>query len=312
MSALGELEIFTTIVEEESFTDAADVLGVSKSHVSKQLRRLEDRLGARLLNRTTRQQSLTDVGAAFYERCRQILDDLEEAEQAVNRMQTAPHGTLRLTVPMSFGINYLAEATTEFMREHEALKVELSFADRVVDLIAEGFDLAVRIGVLEDSGLMARKLADMERFIVASPGYLEEHGAPTSLDDLDDHECLLYSYQRTGASWPLRGPDGTEKLVRVDGRFRANNGDALLEAARCGIGLAFLPDFITAGALERGELVTVLDEWVDDRPAIWALYPHTRHLSAKVRLYIDFLVERFGPVAPWTRKARGESRPAEE
>lgn len=297
MSTLADLEIFVKVVEEESFTRAADSLGVSKSYVSKQVRALEDRLGARLLNRTTRQQSLTDVGSAFYSRARQILADLEEAELAVTQMQSTPRGTLRLSVPMSFALGYLNSAIADFMIAYPDLDVDVSLADRIVDLIDEGFDLAVRIGVLSDSSLFVRRIAPIQRLLVASPDYLDAHGTPSHPDDLAQHQCLIYAY--ISPTWSFRNADGDELQVTVSGPYRANNGEALREAACKGLGLAVLPDFLICDQLRSGELVKVIPEWCKDNAAVWALYPHNRHLSAKVRLFVDFLVDRFSPEPPW-------------
>lgn len=297
MGRLDELEAFVKVVEVESFSEAARQLGISKSYVSKQVSRLEDRLGARMLNRTTRQLTLTDVGAVFYERCVAILDELEEAELAVNDLQSRPRGTLRMSVPMSFGVQYLSKMVSGFMAEHPDLDVELSLSDRVVNIVDEGFDMAIRIGTLKDSSLIARRLTPVGSRVVGSPAYFEEHGTPKHPRDLKNHECLRYAYFSTGTIWHFNR-DGEEVSVKVDGRMTANNGHALLEAARQGVGLVLLPDFFLPEALANNELVHVLGEWDCDTGAIWALYPHNRHLSAKVRLFVDYLVDQF-ETPPW-------------
>ena len=297
MSKFSELEVFTRVIDEESFSGAARELGVSKSYVSKQISKLEDRLGVQLLQRTTRTMKMTDVGRAFYERARAILDELDAAELAVSNLHSSPRGTLRMSVPMSFGVRYVAPALAEFMNAYPDLEVDIGFVDRTVDLVDEGYDMAVRIGQLEDSSLVARKLAPMRQVLVASPAYLEKHGAPKRPDDLRQHACLTYVYQRTGSTWRFTR-DGEDVSVKVTGPLRANNGDALLEAARAGVGVSILPDFFVNADLNSGELVELLPEHDCGRSAIWALYPHNRHLSTKVRLVVDHLAETFAQ-APW-------------
>lgn len=298
MDRLAALEIFVKVVELQSFTDAASVLGISKSHCSKQVRRLEDRLQVRLINRTTRQISATGAGQAFYERCARVLESLDEAEQAIGQMQQRPTGTLRLSGPLAFGVRYLGPAVASFMAQHDTLTVDLRLADRRVDLVDEGFDMAIRIGALSDSSLIARKLAPIRTVLCASPAYLASNPPISHPRDLRDHSCLRYHYQATGPSWHFRHRDGREEAVRVSGRFLADNGDVMVEAAVAGLGVVYVPDFLAAGPLRRGELVPLLPAWLHERTALWALYPHTRHLSAKVRLFIDFLAERFADV-PW-------------
>lgn len=299
MSKLSELEIFVSVVDHEGFSAAARALDVSKSHVSKQISRLEDRLGARLLNRTTRQVTLTDGGRAFYERCSQILEELEEAETAVSQMQSSPRGTLRVTVPMSFGLGYIAPAIGDFMSQYPELDVDMHMTDRKVDLVEEGYDLAIRVGKLSDSSLIVRKIAPATGYVCASPAYLEAHGVPQNPEDLVDHDCLLYTYLRTGSTWRLERADGQVASVEVSGRFRANNGTALVAAACRGLGLVLSPEFICADAIRDGSLQRVLEEWTLSTGAIWALYPHRRHLSAKVRLFVDFLIDQFADQPPW-------------
>ncbi len=297
MERFEGLEAFVAVVDEGSFTAAANALGVSKSYMSKQVSALENRLGARLMNRTTRSLSLTAAGRGFYERCSQILEEIEEAERAVMQLQTEPRGLLRMSVPLSFGTRWIAPAVADFMAEHDELEMDVDFSDRKVDLIDEGFDLVIRIGVLEDSSFAFRKLAPVRLLVCASPEYLEEHGTPEHPDDLVGADCFEYAYAASSTWYFRRGDE--DKHVRVGGRLRANNGEALLEACIRGQGIALMPDFLAAAPLRRGELVHFLDEWVDnERRAIWALYPHSRHLSAKVRQFVDFLADRMEP-CPW-------------
>lgn len=297
MGRLDELEAFVKVVEVESFSEAGRQLGISKSYVSKQLSKLEDRLGARLLNRTTRQLTLTEVGAMFYERCVEVLEGLEEAELAVSQLQGTPKGVLRLSLPMSFGVRYLSPVVAEFMSKYSDLAVEISFSDRTVNIIDEGFDLAVRIGTLKDSSLIARKIANTRGYVVASPEFLERHGEPSHPSELKDIPCLRYTYQSNGSNWRF-DLDGEEVSVKVDGPMTVNNGDAIMEAARQGVGCAVLPDFFIHEYLKSGELKSILSEWNCSGNGIWAIYPHNRHLSAKVRLFVDFLAESFART-PW-------------
>ncbi len=297
-SRFEALELFVAVVDHEGFSAAARALGVSKSHVSKQVTALEDRLGARLLNRTTRQQTLTDSGRTLYDSARQVLADLQEAEQAITQLQECPRGTLRVSMPMSFGTSYLAEPIADFMAQYQRLAVEATLADRRVNLLEEGYDLAIRIGRLDDSSLIARKLAAYRMVAVGSPAYFAEHGRPDTPAALGAHQLLLYAYQHGGRSWTFRNSRG-EQAVKVDGRLVANNGEVLLAAARQGLGLVWVPSFLVADDLAAGGLEEVLSEHSVSR-GVWAVYPHSRHVSAKVRLFVDFLVACFAE-PPWQR-----------
>ncbi|MEQ8665715.1 MAG: LysR family transcriptional regulator [Rhodospirillales bacterium] len=298
MRSLDEIEAFTAVVERGGFTQAARHLGVGKSAISKQVARLEDRLGARLLNRTTRKISTTEVGRAFYDRCSRIIADLGDAERAVRDLQAEPRGLLRVNAPMSFGVMYLAEAVAAFMSDHPELSIDLDLSDRLVDVVEEGYDLAVRITRLPDSTMIARKLAPFDRVICASPSYWRRHGRPQSPDDLIHHNCLQYSYLSTQNEWTFDNGD-QHHAVHVNGNLSANNGEALRAAAIAGHGVLNTPLFIVAGALRNGQLESVLDEYGSTGAAIYAVYPHNRHLSAKIRLFVDFLADRFGESSPW-------------
>lgn len=298
MSRIMDLETFVEVVVQGSFTHAADKLGVSKSYVSKQIAALEDHLGVRLLNRTTRKIATTDAGQAFYERARRILDDVEEAERSVMQLNTAPRGILKMSAPVSFGLHYVTPIVAMFMCDNPELSVELDFSDREVDVIDEGFDLVIRIGQLADSSFIARKIAPVRLITCASPDYLKRRGTPRTPHDLSHHECQHYTYQTSPSAWRFESESGEVAHVTVSGRMKANNGVALLEASRRGIGISILPDFIANEDIQNGSLVEVLQDWTPGHRAIWALYPHNRHLSAKVRLFIDFLAEHLNP-APW-------------
>lgn len=298
---LGAMAVFARVIEAESFSSAARELGLSKSAVSKQIARLEDELGVRLLNRTTRRLSLTEAGTAFYEGCRRVVAEAEAAELAVTQLAAAPRGRLKVNAPMSFGVREVGPALPEFMACYPELSVELVLNDRVVDLVEEGFDIAVRIARLGDSSLIARRLAPCRHVLCAAPDYLAVRGTPRSVEDLKEHDCLQYSYQHSGEAWHLSGPGG-EQQVRVRGRLRVNNGDALLTAALGGLGVALLPSFICGDDLRAGRLVHLLAEWGGPaETAVYAVYPASRNLSPKVRVLVDFLAARFGPMPSWDR-----------
>ncbi|MFB6264361.1 MAG: LysR family transcriptional regulator [Bradymonadaceae bacterium] len=293
MHRFAQIEMLVAVVEEGSFTAAAERLNVSKSHVSRQVADLEERMGVRLLNRTTRQISTTPEGASFVERCAGILEEFERAERALTQRRRDPVGTLKIAAPMSFGIKYLSPVLADFLNEYDGIDAEVHFSDRKVDVVDEGFDVAVRAGRLEDSSLIVRKLRDVDGHVCASPDYLDEHGRPEHPRDLTDHDCLLYSYLSAGERWIFER-DGREEAVPVSGSLTANNGEALTEAARRDVGLILCPEFIVADALERGDLVRLLDDWSIHSGGVWVLYPHRRHLAAKVRVFVDYLQDRLG------------------
>jgi len=299
MDRLGGMAVFAKVVETGSFSAAARALGLSKSAVSKQVAALEARLGARLLNRTTRTLSLTDPGLAFHDRAVRILAEAEEAERAVSLLQSEPRGLLRVNAPVTFGVEHLAPLVARLMARHPELQVDLTLEDRMVDLVAEGHDVAVRIGRPADSSLIARKLAPSRRVVVASPDHVARHGAPQRPEDLRDHPCLRYAYMLRGDEWALCGPGGREATVRVGGRLRANNGDALRCAAEAGLGVALMPTFIVGESLRAGRLVRLLPGWSDEEGVVCAVWPTSRFLSPKVRALVDFLAEALGPAPYW-------------
>jgi len=294
----GEYEIFVRVVETGGFSTAARDLSISRSAVSKQVARLEDRLGARLLNRTTRRLSPTEAGLIFYERAAMIVTEIEEAERSVTALHTEPRGTLRINAPMSFGIRHVSPAMPDFMSRHPDISVDLTLNDRVVDLVDEGYDLAIRIGRLKDSSLISRRLAPLQQIVCATPDYWARHGKPTHPKQLQDHNCLLFSYLSTGSDWLFR-ENGKLLSVTVSGNFRANNGDSLRTAALGGLGVVLSPSFIIDKELRSGAIEPVLQEYLNFGGGIHMVYPHNRHLSAKVRAFVDFMVERFGPEPYW-------------
>lgn len=289
---------FVQVVEGGSFSAAARGLGLTRSAVSRQIAGLEDRLGARLLNRTTRRLSTTEAGAVYHEHCARILAEAAAAERAVADLDGAPRGLLRINAPMSFGQNHLGPAIAEFLAAHPAVKVELMLDDRVVDLVGEGYDVAVRIAELPPSTLIARRLAVNHRVLCAAPAYLARAGRPQRPEDLTHHACLGYTYMTTGNDWRFRGPEGPV-TVRIDGAISANNGDVLRQMGLAGLGILLSPTFIVGDDLRAGRLVPLLEEWTDADTGIYAVYPHSRHLSPKVRAVVDFLVTRFGPRPYW-------------
>jgi len=300
MDKLTSMAVFAHVVEANSFTSAATQLGMSRSAVSKAVAGLESRLGARLLNRTTRRLALTEVGQAFYERCARIVAEAEDAELAVSHLQATPRGTLRVNAPVSFGSLHLAPLLPDFLIRHPEVRVDIALVDRMVDLIEEGYDLAVRVGTLQDSSLIARRLADTHLVVCAAPAYWDRRGRPHEPQALSQHSCLTYAYQHNPNEWPFMGPKGRFS-VRVSGPLLANNGDLTIAAARAGLGVAVLPSFLCGADLAAGRLEAVLSEWMLPPGGIHAVYPHARHLSAKVRAFIDFLVERLSP-PPWEAK----------
>ena len=298
MDRFTSLLAFVRTVERGSQAAAARELGITPAMVGRHLRALEDRLGTRLLHRSTATQSLTAAGTAFHARAVSVLEQLDAAEHATADPGTAPRGLLRVNGPMVFGVRHLAEAVAQFARAHPAVRVELVLNDRVVDLVDEGYDMAVRIGHLADSALMARRLASCPMVACASPEYLLRRGAPGTPAELRGHDTLLYSYASGGNTMLFRGPGGVEAPVRLSGTFSANNGDALLAAAVAGAGLIVQPAFIVGEALRDGRLVPILPGWtVPDLP-IHAVYPSSRHLSPKVRGLVDALLARFRD-PPW-------------
>lgn len=298
MDKLDDMMAFIKVVEARSFTAAGARLGLSKSVVSRRIAELEDRLGARLLNRTTRKLSLTEIGQAFYERCARIVADVEEAERAVGDLHGAPRGRLRVNAPVSFGRLHLAAAIVAFIERYPAIEIDVDLNDRYVDLLEDGYDLAVRVGRLRDSSLVARKLAPSRRAVVASPDYLERHGTPETPADLAQHNCLLYTNIPTAEQWQFADGDGAYS-VKVSGRMRANNGDLACAAAVAGLGIAVLPTFLCGAALGAGDLTALNLPLKTTETGVYAVYPQNRHLSSKVRAFVDFLAARFGPSPYW-------------
>lgn len=301
MDRMASMAAFTKVVGAGSFSAAAREMQVSQALVTKQIQELENWLGARLLNRTTRRLSLTEVGTAFYERAARILEAVEEAKGAAGALQTVPRGRLRINAPISFGVLHLAPAVTEFLQRFPDVSVELLMNDRLVDLLEGEFDVGVRIGRLRDSSLIARKIAPIRLAVCAAPDYLARRGVPKAPEDLAKHDCLEYTYFESRGEWRLLNPEGDEIVVPVSGRYLANNADVLRITAIAGGGIILCPTFIVGEDLRSGRLVRLLPDYPPPEQALHALYPPSRHLSAKVRSFVDFLVARFGGEPAWDR-----------
>ncbi|MBL8485032.1 MAG: LysR family transcriptional regulator, partial [Rhodocyclaceae bacterium] len=288
MNQLEDMQIFVAAVEAASFTAAADKLGISKQLVSRRIMELEQRLDARLLNRSTRRLAVTELGRAYFERAVKIIEDVADAELAVSNQNTSPRGTLRVAAPMSFGTIHLSGVLSRFMLQCPSVSVELDLNDRLVDLISEGYDMAIRIGKLSDSSLVGRALAPISLATCCSPAYLSAHGAPARPEDLRSHDCLLYGHGK-GVEWAFEEA-GKPLAVVPAGRLRANNGEVARDAAIAGLGIARLPTFIVAPALRDGRLVRVLGAFEPPPSAVYAVYPRHRQSFQAIRAFVDFLV----------------------
>jgi DNA-binding transcriptional LysR family regulator len=298
MDKLTSMRAFTRVVQHGSFAAAARELRLSRSAVSKYVIELEQELGSQLLVRTTRSASPTENGQAYYERCIAILADLEEADLAVTRLQSEPRGLLRVNAPMSFGTLHLGRAVADFMERHPQLQIQLVLSDQQIDPVQEGFDVTLRIADLPSSSLIARKIAPARRVVCAAPSYLARRGTPAHPDDLRRHDCLAYGYLATGNQWKLTGADG-DHWIHIPWTLCTNNGEVLRDAVVKGRGIALLPTFIVGADLQEGSLRSILTDYTAPEISVYAIYPQTRHLSVKVRLFIDFLLERFGGRPYW-------------
>jgi len=300
LDRLTAIQVFAQVVEAGSFAKAAERLGLSTSATSRQVAELEAHLQARLLNRTTRRVSLTESGRAFYERAVQLLADLSEAEAEASSAAVVPRGTIRLTTSVNFGVRHVAPAIAEFLRRHPEVRFDVSLSDRVVDLVEEGFDLAIRVGTPGADNLVARRLGETRLVPCASPDYLARHGAPSTPEDLARHNCFTYEYVSPRQVWRFRDRAGAERTVRVSGSLHSNNGDLLAEVAAHGAGIVFEPAFIVGPDVRAGRLVPLLQDFVPAPLPIYAMYPSRKHLSAKVRRFVEFLVERFAHGQDWS------------
>lgn len=292
-----DLRTFVALAQTGGFAAAADRLGIVKSAVSRRVREIEERLGVRLVQRTSRNVSLTEAGRNYAERARAILAELEEMDEEVRGANDKPDGTLRISAPVSFSIHCMAPAIVEFQRRHPGVAIELDVSDRFVDIVHDGHDLAVRIAALPDSDLVARRIVTIRHVVCASPGYFEHRGHPLMPEDLTGHHGVEYSLKDSASYWTFKD----SVVARPGCILRANNGDTLREAATAGAGLIYVPTFIVADAVARGDLQTVLNDYVRDPIAMHAVFPAARHMPARLRLFIDFLVETFGDKPEWDR-----------
>jgi DNA-binding transcriptional LysR family regulator len=282
-----DLRIYVAVIHAGNFSAAAEQLMLSKQYVSRRMAALEASLGARLMIRNTRRLSITDAGMLFARHAQRILDDIQEAEQSVSQRRTELRGTFRLNMPMSFGMSYLSPLLAEFLSQHPALQFQLELADRYVDLVGEGFDMAIRIGSLMDSTLIARPLGELKRLICCSPAYLQRTSLPQQPEDLLNHACLRYGRENQHG-WEL-SVKGQRLMQPVRGPMSSNNGEVLCDAAVAGLGLVLLPEFIVAPALQRGDLVTVLDAFHPTPLSLNAVYPQHRQRSEVLRVLMTFL-----------------------
>lgn len=295
MDRISAMQVFVKVVELGSFARAAERMGLSTSACSRQVADLEAHLDTRLLNRTTRKLSLTEAGRTFHERCVQLVADVEEAELSARAGRDRPRGTLRVTCAVNFGLRHISPLLGAFLQRHPDVRIDLSLSDRMVDIVEEGFDLAIRIGESRSTSVIARRLGETQLLVCASPAYLKRHGTPTTPAQLAEHNCMLYEYLNPRNEWRFTGRDGSEHRVRVTGSMQANNGDVLADAAAQGLGVCCEPDFIVADHLASGRLQRILPEHEAPATAIYAVFPSRRHLSAKVRAFVDALAAAFAP-----------------
>ena len=302
MDLVGCMRTFAQVAENRSFTAAAERLGISRGLTTRYVAQLEDHLGARLLNRTTRRVSLTEAGTAYFERCNQLLADLDEAEAVAASHVADARGTLRVTCALAFGVRYVAPLLGGYLQQQPRVVVDLSFNDRTVDIVEEGYDLAIRIGALAASSLSARRLASTRMIVCAAPAYWQRHGRPSAPEDLTTHDALHYVYSSTSDEWRFADASGAARNVRIRHRLRTNNGEALLRAAASGLGVVQLPEFLVHESIASGELESVLDDYCAPELGVYAVYPARRLLAAKVRTFIDFLAAGLA-TQPWDRTA---------
>lgn len=301
MDRLRAYEVFVTVVGKGSFVRAADALETSPANVTRYINELEASLGVRLLNRTSRRLSLTDSGQGLVDRARQFLEDVAEAEAVVTDTRLKPRGRLRINAPQSFGIHHLAPLWPAFMVRYPDIDLDISLADRIVDVVEEGYDLAIRISRAGSPNYVARKLCVSRNLLCASPDYLREYGSPESPEDLERHRCILNMQSPAPDVWSFAGAGGVETIVRPRAVMRVNNGDTAREAALAGLGLNWQPSFLVGRDMSEGRLIHVMPDYKLPDIDILAIYPSRRHLSTKVRVMIDFLTEAFHGTPPWDR-----------
>ncbi|HEY5921272.1 MAG TPA: LysR family transcriptional regulator [Kofleriaceae bacterium] len=296
---LNDIVVFTKVVETKSFTGAADALGLPKSTVSRKLAQLEERLGVRLVQRTTRKLALTEIGEAYYERCSRIVADIHAAEQLVTDMQSTPRGRLRVTASVDFATRFLGEIVAEFLAQHPEINVELEATDRVVDLIEDGFDLAVRFGQMPESTLIARKLCSLYLILTAAPSYLARRGTPKQVEELDEHDHVLFTPASRNQTWTLVNGEQSYEFGRP-ARLASNNYGAVVDVARAGSGIALISEFMVTDEIKSGALVRVLPEWQTRPTDVHAVYPARQNVPPRLTLFLEHLAKQLNP-PPWAR-----------
>ena len=301
MDRLLSMAVFKRVVDAGSFAGAARHFGMSPEMAGNHVKALEAHLGVRLLNRTTRRMHLTEAGAAYHARCAHILSEIEEAEAEAGVQQAAPSGLLRITGPLTFGEQHLGPAISDYLARYPSVSVEVFLSDRHVNLIDEGFDLAVRIGEPPDSTLITRRLATAQLVLCAAPTYLERRGRPEEPSDLSRHACLVYADLKSPRTWRFTAPDGRVETVQIAGPFSSNNPQLIVSLAVVGHGLILWPSFAVGADILAGRLIPLLTTWRSRELTIRALYPHRSLLSAKVRTFVDFLAERFAGEPEWEK-----------
>lgn len=289
---LDGVAVFVGVINAGSFTAAARALGHSTSYVSKEITRLEKRLGSRLLNRTTRTISLTDAGRAYYERCSQIVIDAENAERSINQLQDTPRGLLRINAPVSFGSEYLLDVIAQFMHRYPEVKLEVEFNDRLIDVVAEGYDVVIRVGEIKDTNLVARKFTSSRAVVVASPDYINRKGCPKRAEDITQHDCIAYSLLPTPTQWDFY-KEGVRSSVTVDPRVMCNSAAIEVAMVLQGVGITRLPLFTCEQEVASGKLQIILQDYDQIKLDVYAVYPHRQYLTAKVRSFVDFVVDAF-------------------
>lgn len=299
MDRFENMENFIRVVEVGSISGAAEQLGVAKSAVSRRLKELEEHLGVELFHRTTRRLNLTDTGRAFYHQCVRILDDVLEAELTTSQAHVTLKGSLKVALPSSFGLMHMGPAINDFLQANPQIEFELDFNDREIDVIQEGYDLAIRIANLPDSSLIARRLTPIHFVICASPSYLKKMGTPEHPDELIEHHCLVYSLLRDSENWYLTNRQGNAIKTPIHPYLKATTGEFIRDAAVAGKGIVLLPTFIAYKEIETGALIPILNEYKSDCLNAYAIYPQTRHLSQRVRAFVDYLIERFEGIPYW-------------
>ncbi len=299
MSELDEIRVFVNLVEAQSSTKAADKMGLAISAISRRMKELETRLGVQLVQRTTRSMTVTEEGNRFYLSCKRILEDLQEAQNQVSDSAGELTGNIKIAAPLSFGVGHLSPAITEFMQLHPKVTIEIDMSDQRVDILAGGFDLAIRIGQLQDSTLMARKLADISSLVCCSERFLRQHGPFNEPKDLNAIPALVYANLKHAHKWECVDKNGKIERVKVSPKMRSNNGSIMRDSAIASLGMVCLPTFIIHDDIKNGRLTPVLRDYQWSNIGLYAVYPQTRFLSARVRSFIDFLAERFGGTPYW-------------